>query len=25
MTIHHRLFGTLFRQDGVFHRQGVEP
>jgi hypothetical protein len=23
MTIHHRLFGTLFQQDGVFHRQGA--
>jgi hypothetical protein len=23
MTIHHRLFGTLFQQDGVFERQGA--
>jgi hypothetical protein len=23
MTIHHRLFGTLFQQDGVFQRQGA--
>ena len=23
MTIHHRLLGTLFQQDGVFHRQGA--
>jgi hypothetical protein len=23
MTIHHKLFGTLFQQDGVFERQGV--
>jgi len=22
MTFHHALFGTLFQQDGVFHRQG---
>jgi hypothetical protein len=25
MTIHHRLFGTLFQQDGVFQRQGALP
>lgn len=23
MTIHHRLFGTLFQQDGVFEREGA--